>query len=187
MSVRTCDRCTAPRKAGGRCTRRTCKVGPMCWQHTRLLAGLAVKKSGLPGAGDGLYAHRAFPARSFVSKYTGERLTPAEVNARYPGDAVAPYVLQVGRNRFVDARATNSGPARYANDCRAPDRRARRCQGNNTQFRRNGDLATMSRPVRAGDELFVSYGREYWRQPRPNPKRSHNRVGSNPKRARAKA
>lgn len=162
MSIRVCDRCTATRKAGGRCTRRTCKVGPLCWQHTRLVSGLSVKPSSIPGAGNGLFAFRDFRPSSTVTRYSGEALTAAQVEARYPGNTLAPYVLKVGRDRFVDGRATNSGPARYVNDCRRADRDAGHCPGNNAKLSRTGTVKFASRPIPSGSEIFAPYGRQYW-------------------------
>lgn len=161
---RKCDQCTyfVPVTATEvrQCKRMTCKYGPMCWQHTKKVEGVEVKESGIRGAGLGLFATRVFEAGQYISKYGGEVVNMAELNRRYGKNATAPYAMDIpGRGRFVDAIYSNSGNARYANDCF------------NSTFRCNAELvrrADARERLRAttriniGDEILVSYGDEYW-------------------------
>lgn len=63
-----------------------------------------------------------FRPKERIAKYVGEVLTEAELQARYPGEALGPYVYRhhyENQNRadlLVDAAYWCSGVARYAND-----------------------------------------------------------------------
>ena len=165
MSVRGCNRCVAKSKSGQQCTRSTCKYGPKCWQHTQLQDGLEVKKSAIPQAGMGLYAKKPIPKDHTVAPYTGEQLTKQQVDSRYPGNTLGAYTVKVNRSTYVDARKTNSGVARYANACRAPDQRAGHCDGKNAKLARAGPKSAelqATRPIPKGHEVYAGYGREYW-------------------------
>ncbi len=154
-----CDRCTAITKKGTRCSICTCKTGPFCYIHLKYQKGLRVAPSRIPGAGMGLYTTVPRPAHSYIDDYTGERLTKKQLDARYPGDVVAPYAWQHGR-MYIDPANSNSGAARYANTCDAPVGTKRHCKNNlyakNTK--RNVRFYTCNRPIKAGEELYVSYG-----------------------------
>ena len=130
MSIRECDRCTATTTSGHRCKLRSCKVGPYCWIHTKSIAGLQVKRSGIPGAGQGLYTTRERKkGDKKVVLYTGERKTKAQIDAMRNTD----YVFKVKNNDYIDAARTNSGPARYINHCRTADEKKNVCK-NNARF-----------------------------------------------------
>ena len=63
--------------------------------------------------------------------------------------------------------STQSCITRYANDCITGNKRAGQCRGNNSQFRptrdRQGANLKADRLIRAGQEIFVGYSRDYWR------------------------
>ncbi|CAE7299921.1 FP1, partial [Symbiodinium microadriaticum] len=65
---------------------------------------------------------------------------------------------------YIDAREDTSLVARYINDCRNP-------AVYNVSFeKRPGEgraLVVACRPISAGEELFVDYGRWYWAKLRP--------------------
>jgi SET domain-containing protein len=69
----------------------------------------------------------------------------------------------------MDAASTQTGLARYANDCRSANKRAGQCKGNNSKF----DMTTTragkttiwlraTKNIKAGSEILISYGRKYW-------------------------
>ena len=162
MSVRKCVRCNALTNAKKRCKRQTCKYGPYCFQHTRSIEGVEIKKSKLPGAGLGLFATRKFKKGSRVTTYGGEVISQAESDRRDSG-----YALTIGRGRVLDGRATSSGNGRYVNSCRRSNRK--HCSSNNAQLpvlqRRNGRVKgtlRVSRTILPGSEIYASYGPNYW-------------------------
>lgn len=164
------------KRTGKRCRIKTCVVGPKCWIHTKFQDGLIIKKSAIAGAGKGLMTTVPRKAYSRIAEYTGELLTSAQVNARYPGAALGEYTIKAGYNNYIDARNTNSGPARYANTCDAPAGMKRVCRNNATlayEVIPGGRVKKTRRKHRvwlevcpganipAGSEIFTSYGKHY--------------------------
>lgn len=159
--LREVDRCKGKRKDGQRCTRRTGKTGPLCWQHTRSALKVDVKKSALPGMG--LFAHKRLkkgeviphqPYRKDVAvRGTSSRVySKREAERRYPGNTLIPYGIAKTRGRVRDDCRTNAGVVRYANHRTNP----------NAILTAEGNIKT-KRAIPAGGEIFVSYGSEYWK------------------------
>jgi hypothetical protein len=101
-----------------------------------------------------------FRRQDIIAQYKGEFLTADQLERRYPGDTLGEYVIQDG-DIIIDARNTNSGVGRYANDCNGRIRRGQQC---NAKFetRRNNIYLIAKKNIYAGEEILVSYGREYW-------------------------
>ena len=135
QSVKECQRCTGTTKSGARCRKRTCR-GTLCWQHLKKQEGLRVKKSTIPGAGLGLFAAKPFAKGKQVAPYVGEKMTKAQVDKRYKGKT-AEYVLCQNKKKCVDARKTNAGAARFANDGKGKKNNAK-FSGLNIKTTKNG-------------------------------------------------
>ena len=147
------QRCTADNKQSAQCGCKTAK-GQHCHIHMRLFDGLRVTTSTVARAGNGLFAARDFAPGEHLADYTGDELI-----IRRDSDG-GPYCLSLTKRRAIDAAATNTGYGRWANDPRGGD------GGPNAEFvlsraRGTGRLRATAR-IRKGDEIFVSYGRQYW-------------------------
>ena len=147
------QRCTADNRQRAQCGCKTAK-GQHCHVHMRTLDGLRVTKSAVAGAGYGLFAARDFAAGEHLADYTGDELI-----IRQDGDG-GPYCLALTRRRAIDAAPTNTGYGRWANDPRGSG------GGPNAEFvvnraRGTGRLRATAR-IRKGEEIFVSYGPQYW-------------------------
>ena len=117
-----CQRCKGRNRDGSVCKRNSCKYLPYCFTHLRTKCGLVVKRSTIPGAGDGLFAVRSFEEGDVITVYYGEKLTPEENDERYgEGDnAVGPYGVtgakaHDGALRIIDGPCFRSA-AVFAND-----------------------------------------------------------------------
>ena len=156
-SVKTCSQCIATAANGRRCKKRTCK-SEKCWIHLKKEDGLRISSSTIPGVIEGLFAAKDFDRNEKIGNYKG-----MESTQRIGGD----YVLQVSRNKFVDAKKTNSCAVRYANDCKPINRRSGDCAANNSILtvipRTQIPILKANRPIEAGQEIFTSYGPAYWR------------------------
>ena len=174
----TCARCTALTKVGVWCKNSVC-IGDRCWTHhfnrnyqDNNPPSLRVKAS-QTGHGRGLFTGKRpinVPAnrQKVIVDYTGDKLTQAQVDARYPGDRTAQYVLCNDDDWCFDARRTNAGLAQYANDPRGTRFRA------NTEYgqpiprgRQNPPTLRTVKKKRAwtippNSEIFVKYGDDYW-------------------------
>jgi len=160
------QQCTAFTKRGTACMRRTLR-GHHCRDHMRLLQRLAIGKSTV-GPFEGLFwakykGARPIRAGEDIVLYSGdwEPLDPGS------DDGGGPYFLEITRRLGVDAARTNTALGRWANDPRGgKDARGRPLRANARlvvdRRRRQGKLKA-SRTIQPGDEILVSYGRDYWR------------------------
>lgn len=163
------QRCTRRSRGGGRCKQRVILGQPVCWVHLLRDFKLRVAPSRIPNAGLGLFAsataavrhppvrraeHRIFRAGDPVVEYTGEVLTPAQFDVRYP-HRNGPYVLGEVGSSMVDA-ACRRGVGSLANSHRNQDR----C---NAAFALIGGRPWIraTRAIYDGQEILVDYGPDY--------------------------
>ena len=140
--------CAANCANGRHCKRKTC-LSQYCWMHLKTQNGLVVKKSTIPNSGLGLFSSWDRKPKDFVAVYKG-------VSSSNPvrGDYV---VYNRSARRYIDAKYSNSCAARFANDSRG--------NRNNCKFAdsRHGVNLRTTKTIKKGQELFVPYGRSYWR------------------------
>ncbi|MDZ4668892.1 MAG: SET domain-containing protein [bacterium] len=130
---------------------------------------LEIKKSHIPGAGKGLFASALFKRGDRVIEYTGDIITWAQCKKRNETlDGVGAYYFYVSAKKCVDAQNCLDSLARYANDAAG----FVRIDGirNNSRFEviRGKPFIIASRNIKPGEEVFVSYGKEYWDAMRVN-------------------
>jgi SET domain-containing protein len=120
---------------------------------------IRVKKSGLPGAGKGLFAKTFIHKGTRIVEYKGDITTWKEVDHE---DGDNGYIYFVKRNHVIDALRTPEALARYANDARG----IARVKGisNNAEYMEDGlkVYITAVKDIPAGGEILVDYGKEYW-------------------------
>lgn len=125
---------------------------------------LIVKPSLLPNAGYGLFTKVVFRKGEIVTEYKGRHCTWAQVE----DDVDNGYIFHIDDNNVIDAQKNVNTFGRYANDAaglqRAPGLR------NNAEYfeEENRVFIRATRNIPAGSEVFVSYGRRYWKQVREN-------------------
>jgi hypothetical protein len=116
---------------------------------------ISIGESSIKGAGKGVFAAADIPARRVLGWYRGRLLSRAELDAIYDGGR-ATYVLFVGKNRYVDAVEPElRNWTALMNDTHGTSLRP------NCTFTHAGTVKSLRR-IRAGEELFVSYGKAYW-------------------------
>lgn len=128
---------------------------------------LIVKKSTLPNAGKGLFTKRDIKKGERIVEYLGEVITEAELDRRAENDIYG-YAFYISKRKCIDAYYTPEAYARYANDAKG----LVRIKGvtNNCCYEvwKNRGWISAEKDIKAGSELFVSYGAEYWRDIRYN-------------------
>lgn len=128
---------------------------------------LKVKRSQLPNAGFGLYTARPIAKRTRIVEYKGRRSKWKDVRDE---DGRNGYIFYINRNHVIDALPTKKALARYANDARG----LVRVNGviNNAEYVVDGLKAYIesTRDIEAGAEIFVDYGKDYWKVIRDNVK-----------------
>jgi uncharacterized protein len=122
---------------------------------------LEVKKSKIPNAGDGLFTKKKFFKGDKIVEYLGEIIDYQEYSKRTEDDKYG-YMLYIDRKTCIDAYNTPQFVARYANDASG----LKRVPGlkNNCEYEIDGRRAYIiaKQDIKAGEELFVNYGKEYW-------------------------
>ena len=124
-----------------------------------------VKKSKIDGAGEGLFAARAFPpqrqfAQGKYSNISKNRLffpIAFYEGVKYDDDsklATTDYALEFGSNK-LDGSQNNFNCTGKINDSRG------RYGGWNVKFKQNGAIVA-TKEVKKGEELYIDYGPEYW-------------------------
>lgn len=122
---------------------------------------LIVKTSTLPNAGKGLFTTKAIKKSDKIIEYQGEIIDWKEYEKRVKEDKDG-YLFYINKNRCIDAFSTPKFKARYANDAMG----LARIKGvkNNAAYEIFGDqcFIVAKRDIEPGEEIFVSYSKEYW-------------------------
>ena len=120
---------------------------------------LVVKRSGLAGAGKGLFTKVFIPKGALIVEYKGTITTWKEVDHT---DGENGYIYYAKRTHVIDARPHPDALARYANDARG----LKRIKGmvNNAEYTEEGIKVFIkaSKNIPSGSEILVDYGKEYW-------------------------
>lgn len=165
--------CIAKTASGKPCSLKTKKYGRMCWIHTVNKLDLKVKKSGIEGAGDGLFAwdevkglkrQPVFDTGEAIDWYTGEVMTKEQIDALAPGDTLVHYAVATEDNPalYVNAWLTNDEVSRYANDPVNKSKYNAKLVGRvRTEFPENKLRIEATCPIFHGSEIFLDYGSEY--------------------------
>jgi len=130
---------------------------------------LIVKKSQIPGSGKGLYTTKALKKADKIIQYRGEEIGWKEYEKRVKRDEDG-YLFFFNKNKCVDAFHTPQFKARYANDANG----FTRVKGlrNNSQYEIFGEkcFVVATRDIKAGEEIFTDYTKDYWDSMRFNVK-----------------
>lgn len=128
---------------------------------------LVVKRSTIPGSGNGLFTKKLILKGTAIVEYKG-KISGWE-NANHDGGN-NPYIFFVNRNHVIDALKRFSALARYANDGLG----LKRIKGvtNNCIYITKGKKVFIKaiKDIPANSEIFVDYGKDYWQVIRKNRK-----------------
>jgi len=133
-----------------------------------------VKRSKIPKAGKGLFTKRDIKKGERVIEYLGEIITDKECERRAEKDQFG-YVFYISKQKCIDAHHTPEFLARYANDAKG----LTKVKGINNnacyEVSKNRGWVIAEKNIKAGSEILVSYGAEYWRDIRYNIKLDEER------------
>ena len=125
---------------------------------------LWVKHSRLPGSGMGLFTKIVIPKGAAIVEYRG-RISAWKELKNLPENG---YLLYVNHRHVINALSYKKALARYANDARG----LVRIRGiiNNSEYITEGLKVYIKamRDIRAGEEILVGSGKEYWDTVRKN-------------------
>ena len=122
---------------------------------------LLVKKSKLPNAGKGLFTTKAIKKGARVIEYKGEIIQWKQYKERVEKNEDG-YLFFINNKRCIDAFPTPQYKARFAND--AEGLSTIKGVKNNCEYEIFGDqcFIVAKRDIKAGEEIFVDYTKEYW-------------------------
>lgn len=123
---------------------------------------LLVKRSQIPGAGRGLFTTKPFKKDDRIIEYRGEIIGWKDYNERVKRGEDG-YLFFVRRDKCIDAFKTPQYKARFANDAAG----IVRVKGfrNNSHYEVHDDRCYIvaARDIKAGEEIFCDYTRDYWK------------------------
>jgi SET domain-containing protein len=128
---------------------------------------LEVKKSTIPGSGKGLFTKRDIKKGERFLEYLGEIIDWNECDVRAERDEGG-YVFFVSKNKCIDAFNTTEALARYANDAKGLTKVKGITNNCNYEIYKRRGWITAIKDIKAGSEILVGYGAEYWRDIRYN-------------------
>lgn len=125
--------------------------------HTEIKS-LFVDNSSIPSAGKGLFTSEDIGKGELIIEYIGEVTTWDEVRH----DTENLYIYFVTEDYVINAKNFPDAIARYANDAHGLTRK--RGVHNNSRFVNiDGKIFIKAvKLIRAGEEIFVDYGKDYW-------------------------
>jgi SET domain-containing protein len=119
---------------------------------------LKVKKSQIPNSGKGLFTTVDIKKGERIVEYKGRLHKWKDIKHQ---DHTNGYLLYMTSQAVIDGRPARSF-GRYANDAAGLSRVAG--LKNNAEYLYQGKRCFIEskRTIKAGEEIFVAYGREYW-------------------------
>jgi uncharacterized protein len=128
---------------------------------------LFVKTSTIPNSGKGLFTRKFIPKGTRIVEYKGKISKWKDVKDE---DGKNGYIFFVNRNHVINALPVKSALARYANDARGLSKI--KGLNNNCDYISEGTKAYIEskKDIPAGSEIFVDYGKDYWKVIRENMK-----------------
>jgi uncharacterized protein len=128
---------------------------------------LFVKKSTIPNSGKGLFTKKFIPKGTRIVEYKGKISKWKDVKDE---DGKNGYIFFINRNHVINALPVKSALARYANDARGLSKI--KGLNNNCDYVSEGLKAYIEskKDIPAGSEVFVDYGKDYWKVIRENMK-----------------
>lgn len=112
---------------------------------------LDIRPSKIKNAGNGLFVFENIPSKTLIGYYDGEILSG--------NNNISDYSFQISKKYFIDAKEFPRCYIAMIND-------AINSQFvNNCEFRKNKNKICLYtiKDLKKGDELFASYGEDYWK------------------------
>ena len=122
---------------------------------------LKVKKSQLPKAGKGLFTEKPIKKGDKIIEYKGEIIDWKEYEKRV-ADNKDGYLFYINKKRCIDAFSTPEHKARYANDAAGLSKIKGLRNNSDYEIFDNKCYIVSRREIKAGEEIFVNYTKEYW-------------------------
>jgi SET domain-containing protein len=123
---------------------------------------LYLKKSTLPNAGLGLFTDQPFKKGDTIIEYLGEIITWPEALKR-DEKGKGGYVFHITNKHCIDAYPQENSLGKYANDARGFSKIKGLKNNSEYETRKKQAFIIATRDIQAGEEIFVWYGADYWK------------------------
>jgi len=120
---------------------------------------LLVKRSKIPLSGKGLFTTCDIKKGAFIVEYKGVVTTWKKIQQSKVFNA---YVYYINRNHVIDATPYKQYLGRYANDANGITRLKGITNNCTYTIKDNKVFIKAIKNIVAGEEILVSYGKEYW-------------------------
>lgn len=132
---------------------------------------LRVKRSRIPGAGQGLFTTIEIPKGACIVEYKGRLEKWGDIKHE---DGYNGYLLRVNRNWAINALPYKKALGRFANDAKGLSRNKK--FENNAEYLLEGMQCFIyaKKMIPLGSEILVSYGSGYWKLIQQIIKKSQN-------------
>lgn len=120
---------------------------------------LLIKKSGIPGAGKGLFTKKPILKGTKITEYKGKITTWKEVDHH---DGLNAYIYYVNKNHVIDASKNLKNLARYVNDAKGCENGIKLLNNCIFVIENCRVFLEAKKYIPANTELLVGYGKEYW-------------------------
>lgn len=150
-------RCNALTKNGTQCKNTTTERFPYCWIHLKSKHSVVVKTSTIPRAGKGLFyvGKKDFPKDKNIIKYSGTvSKTP---------DPESKYVIEMAKNKYLDAKNKLSAVGRYINHSTKPNVIFSGAHTTQPYYGQHSINVRAKKRIKPNTELFANYGKQYWK------------------------
>jgi SET domain-containing protein len=121
---------------------------------------LYINESQIEGAGKGLFTAIKIFKDEIISIFKGEVLTAAEIKKRIKKNADA-YFINMVDGRIMDSMNTKCF-AKYANDAQGISKSMFKNNAVITLDENDNVCIVATKNIKAGEEIFCSYGKQYW-------------------------
>lgn len=126
---------------------------------------IEIKTSSIPNAGLGLFTTIDIHKDAYIVEYTGI-ISSWDDADHQNGDNL--YLFYITEDHVIDGSKSKDCKARYANDARGLTR-VEKLRNNSTFIEDDKRIFIQAtRNIRAGSEILVNYGPDYWKTIRKN-------------------
>ncbi len=140
---------------------------------------LFVQRSGIPKTGKGLFTKKDIQKGTCIVEYKGKITTWKHV---LESPVFSPYIFYVNRNYVIDAKHDLKALGRYVNDANGL-RKIKGLVNNSKYIEVDGRIYIQAiKNIPAGNEIFVSYKKEYWEVIKYNSRLKANKKSKKTKR-----
>ena len=141
---------------------------------------LVVKKSQLPKAGKGLFTKVPIRKGTKIIEYKGEIIDWKQYEKRV-AESKDGYLFFINKTRCIDAYPTPKHKARYANDAAGLSRVKGLRNNSAYEVFDNKCFIVAEKNIAKGEEILVTYTKEYWDCVRHNIKHGYIKIDKDKK------